>query len=66
MGKKNYPFFGHPDADWCSAVIYTVIVSCRRRGTDPWAYLRDLMQRLPPAKNHENPDLVPARWKPAA
>ena len=66
VGKKNYLFFGHPDAGWRSAVIYTVIVSCRRRGIDPWAYLRDLMQRLPAAKNHEIPDLVPARWKPAA
>ena len=65
VGKKNYLFFGHPQAGWRSAVIYSVIVSCRRRGIDPWLYLRDLMQRLPAAKSHEIPDLVPARWKPA-
>jgi transposase len=65
VGKRNYLFFGHPDAGWRSAVIYSVIVSCRRRKIDPWEYLRDLMQRLPAAKNHEIPDLVPARWKPA-
>ncbi|MEP6474125.1 MAG: IS66 family transposase, partial [Gemmatimonadota bacterium] len=40
VGKKNYLFFGHPDAGWRSAVIYSVIVSCRRRGIDPWTYLR--------------------------
>lgn len=66
VGKKNYLFFGHPDAGWRSAVIYSVIVSCRRRGIEPWIYLRDLMRRLPAAKNHEIPDLVPARWKPAS
>jgi hypothetical protein len=65
VGKKNYLFFGHPDAGWRSAVIYSVIVSCRRRGIDPWIYLRDLMHRLPAATNHDIPDLVPARWKPA-
>lgn len=66
VGKRNYLFFGHPDAGWRSAVIYSVIVSCRRRDIDPWIYLRDLMCRLPAAKNHEIPDLVPARWKPAS
>jgi len=64
VGKKNYLFFGHPEAGWRSAVIYSVIVSCRRRKIDPWEYLRDLMRRLPAAKNHDIPDLVPARWKP--
>lgn len=66
VGKRNYLFFGHPEAGWRSAVIYSVIVSCRRRDIDPWIYLRDLMRRLPAAKNHEIPALVPARWKPAS
>jgi transposase len=66
VGKKNYLFFGHPEAGWRSAAIYTVIVSCRRRRIDPWLYLRDLMRRLPAATNHDIPDLVPARWKPAS
>ena len=66
VGKRNYLFFGHPEAGWRSAVIYSVIVSCRRRGIDPWLYLRDLMHRLPAATNHQIPDLVPARWKPAS
>ena len=35
LGKKNYLFFGHPKADWRIAVIYSVIVSCRRRKIDP-------------------------------
>jgi hypothetical protein len=62
----NYLCFGHPDAGWRSAVLYTVIVSCRRRQIDPWICLRDLMRRLPPAKNHDIPDLEPARCQPAS
>jgi transposase len=63
VGKRNYLFFGHPDAGWRSAVIYSIIVSCRRRKIDPWEYLRDMMRRLPASTNQEIPDLVPSRWR---
>jgi transposase len=66
VGKKNYLFIGHPDAGWRSAVIYSIIVSCRRHGIDPWTYLKDVFTRLPTATNHQIQDFVPARWKPAA
>jgi hypothetical protein len=63
VGKKNYLFIGHPDAGWRSAVIYSVVVSCKRRGIDPWAYLTDVFRRLPSAKIQEIGQFVPARWK---
>jgi transposase len=65
VGKKNWLFIGHPEAGWRSAVIYSVIVSCRRRGIDPWEYLSDVLQRLPAMKQSEISSLLPARWKPA-
>lgn len=65
VGKKNWLFIGHPDAGWRSAVIYSVIVSCRRHGLDPWAYLRDVLQRLPALQQSDLPALLPARWQPA-
>lgn len=66
VGKKNWLFIGHPEAGWRSAVIYSVIASCRRRKIDPWEYLRDVLTRLPSATTSQLPDLVPARWRPAA
>lgn len=66
VGKKNWLFFGHPEAGWRSAVIYSLIVSCRRRRIDPWEYLRDVLTRLPAMKQSDLPSLVPARWKPAS
>jgi transposase len=66
VGKKNYLFIGHPDAGWRSATIYSLIVSCRRHGVDPWAYIKDMMEKLPAAKSHEVAQMVPARWKPAS
>jgi transposase len=64
LGKKNWLFIGHPEAGWRSAVIYSVIVSCRRRGIDPWQYLSDVLQRLPAMKQSEISSVLPARWKP--
>jgi transposase len=66
VGKKNWLFIGHPNAGWRSAVIYSIIVSCRRRGIDPWQYIRDVLVRLPAMKQSELPTLLPQCWKPLA
>jgi len=65
VGKKNWLFIGHPEAGWRSAVIYSIIVSCQRRGLEPWDYLRDVLTRLPAMKQSEISCLLPANWKPA-
>jgi hypothetical protein len=65
VGKKNWLFIGHPDAGQRSAIIYSIVVSCRRRGIDPLVYVRDLLRRLPAMTNHDDLGaLTPARWKP--
>jgi hypothetical protein len=47
VGKKNFLFVGHPQAGQRSAVIYSVLGSCRRRGINPAEYLHDVFERLP-------------------
>jgi transposase len=64
VGKKNWLFIGHPNAGWRSAGIYSIVVSCRRRGIEPWEYLRDVLSRLPAMNQSELPSLLPANWKP--
>lgn len=65
IGKKNYLFIGHPDAGDRSAIIYSIVVSCQRRGVDPLDYIRDVLTRLPTMTNRDNLDaLLPARWAP--
>jgi hypothetical protein len=49
--KEFHLFVSHPEAGRCGAVIWPVIVSCRRGDTDPWIYLRDLLRRLPAASH---------------
>ena len=64
VGKKNWLFIGHPDAGWRSTVIYTLLVSARRRGHDPVAYLGDVLRRIPSATRQSLHELLPANWKP--
>ena len=62
VGKKNFLFIGHPAAGQRSAVIYSVLGSCRRHGINPAEYLQDVFERLPKAKTSEVKALTPAAW----
>ena len=64
VGKRRWLFIGHPQAGWRSAVIYSIIQSCRRRGIDPQEYLADVLGRLPGMKNTQIDCLLPENWKP--
>jgi len=62
VGKKNWLFFGEAEAGERSAIVYTIIESCRRRGIDPYAYLRDALTRLPSMTNWQIRDITPEAW----
>ena len=67
VGKKNWLFIGRPEAGDRSAILYSIIASCRRYGINPHEYLRDVLTRLPSMTNQDdlNP-LLPSKWKPDA
>src|SRR5882724_7052425 len=58
-------FVGHPDAGKRSAVIYTLLGSCRRHGINPFDYMKDLFTRLPAAKITQIQDFTPTAWASA-
>jgi transposase len=62
LGKKNFLFIGHPEAGQRSAVIYSVLGSCRRLGINPAEYLQAIFERLPQARTSEIKSLTPAAW----
>lgn len=55
-------FIGEADAGQRSAIVYTIIESCRRRGIDPYAYLLDVLTRLPGMTNHQIAEIT-CRWQ---
>ncbi len=65
LGKKNWLFIGDANAGQRSAIIYTVVENCRRRSLDPFAYLRDVLTRLPNMTNRQIPEATPQAWAKA-
>ncbi|MGH7976719.1 MAG: IS66 family transposase, partial [Limisphaerales bacterium] len=62
IGKKNWLFIGDAHAGQRSAIIYTLVENCRRRGLNPFAYLRDVLTRLPNMTNRQIPKVTPQAW----
>jgi hypothetical protein len=55
---------GHPQAGWRSGVIYSMLISARRRGLNPQDYIIDILARLPSIKITHLHELLPGNWKP--
>jgi transposase len=65
LGKKNWLFIGNAEAGDRGAILYTIVESCRRRGIDPYTYLRDVLTRLPHMTNWQIKDITPEAWHKA-
>jgi len=65
VGKKNWLFIGHPAAGPASAIIYSVVESCKRHGVEPFEYLRDVLDRLPKQTNQDIAAFTPSAWAAA-
>lgn len=63
VGRKRWLFIGHPQAGWRSAVLYSILASCRRRSINPRDYLTDVLYRLPQINISQIHSLLPANWK---
>jgi len=59
IGLRNYLFIGHPAAGWRSAVIYSVVGTCRLIGVNPQAYISWVLPKLAEATNKTVGNLLP-------
>jgi transposase len=65
LGRKNWLCVGSPQGGRTAAILFSVLASCKRHEVEPWAYLRDVLQRLAtPTSKQQLLDLLPHRWKP--
>jgi transposase len=66
IGRKNWLFCGSERGAQAAAVHFSLIASCHRHGLDAFAYLRDILTRLPrlgPAPSRDDLlSLLPDRW----
>jgi transposase len=65
IGRKNYLFVGSEKGGRTAAVLYSFTSTCHRLGVEPWAYLQDVLKRLPSAAPHQLAELLPDRWQAA-
>jgi len=65
VGRNNWLFVGSDAGGRTAAVLFSFTATCKQRGIDTFAYLRDVLARLPtqPAEGLE--ELLPHRWQAA-
>ena len=64
LGRNNWLFAGSLRAGQRAAAVMSLIQSARMNGHDPYAYLKDVLTRLPTHKANRIEELLPHRWQP--
>ncbi len=65
LGRSNWLFAGSLRSGKRAAAIMSLIQSARMSGHDPYAYLKDVLTRLPTQRASEIGQLLPHQWVPA-
>ena len=65
LGRRNWLFIGSQLAGERAAVVMSLLQSAKLKGHEPWAYLKDVLTRLPTQLNSRIEELLPHRWQPA-
>jgi transposase len=64
IGRNNWLFAGSLRAGKRGAAVMSLIQSARLNGHDPFAYLKDVLTRLPTQRASQIHELLPHRWQP--
>ena len=64
LGRSNWLFAGSLRGGQRAAAVMSLIQSARLNGHDPYAYLRNVLERLPTQPNNRIDELLPHRWAP--
>jgi transposase len=62
LGRKNYLFVGSDRGGRTAATLYSLVGSCKRLRVDPFAYLKDILERLPTHPADRLGELLPDDW----
>ena len=64
LGRKNWLFAGSLESGQRAANVMSLIQSARLNGLDPYAYLADVLSRLPTHPDSQIDELLPHVWIP--
>lgn len=66
VGRNNWLFAGSLRAGKRAAAVMSLVQSAKLNGHDPYAYLKDVLTRLPTHPNSRIGELLPHRWQPTS
>jgi len=66
IGRKNWLTVGSPRRGQTAAVLISFTSTCQRLGVEPWAYLQDVLTRLPMTPAVELAALLSDHWQVAS
>ena len=64
IGRNNWLFAGSLRAGKRAAAVMSLVHSARLNGHEPYAYLKDVLERLPTHPASRVQELLPHRWQP--
>jgi transposase len=65
IGRKNWLSVGSPRGGQTAAILISFTSTCQRLGVEPWAYLQDVLTRLPAGPTEQLDELRPDCWEAA-
>ena len=65
IGRANWLFVGSDAGGQTAAVLFSFTATCKHLSIDTFAYLRDVLTRLPRQPAERLADLLPHRWQSA-
>jgi len=63
IGRKNYLFAGSHEAAQRSAMLYSLMGTCKLHNINPFLWLKDILKRLPTHPINKIEKLLPHNWK---
>ena len=64
VGRKNWLFAGSDRGGRAAATAFSLIATCKLHRVEPFAYLADILRRLPSHPINRVAELLPFRWQP--
>jgi transposase len=65
IGRKNYLFCGSHEAAKRTAMLYSLLGTCKMHGVNPFDWLKEILQVLPAHTIKNIKNLLPHRWAQA-
>jgi hypothetical protein len=63
IGRKNYLFAGSHEAAQRSAMLYSLLGTCKLHGINPFTWLKNVLETIPTHPINKISNLLPHNWK---